>query len=91
MAGFGMIDPRRGALAKKAAIAKKGAKGASDQTTKEIKSAGRQPPGPPMTAGPAKATSAPAPFAKKKGIPGKKGPVVGRNTGRGDSGGMMGQ
>lgn len=91
MAGFGMIDPRKGALAKKAAMKKAAMKkdGAPDQTTKVIKAAGRQPPGPPMSAGPAKPTSQKAPMSKKGGIPDKKGPVIGRNTGRGDSGGMM--
>lgn len=88
MAGFGMVDPRKGALAKKAAMSK-GASSAPDQTTKVIKKAGRQPPGPPVAAGPAKATSQKAPFAKGKRPPGKKGPVTGRNTGRGDSGGVM--
>lgn len=97
MAGFGMINPRMGALAKKKAMAAKTAAGAaaapgkapkSDQTRQVIKQAGRQPPGPPMTAGPAAKTAEKAPF-KKKGLPGKKGPVKGANNGRGDSGGVM--
>ncbi len=81
MAGFGMFDPRKAAMAKKSAMAKKGkAPGAMDQATKLIKEAGRAPPKEPVTAGPAKPTSKKAPF--------KKGPVIGRNSGRGDSGGM---
>lgn len=126
MAGFGMINPRMGALAKKKAMAAKTASkaaaapgGAQDQTSKVIKKAGRQPPGPNVSAGPAAKTSEKASgktraiggngpkgkaaalaAAKSAGLnvqkqtgfaaaPAKKGPVKGRNTGRGDSGGVM--